>query len=145
MATNVIFSRLYGRKLAFRPTAGVPLAVDVDDVHPAVLSYLKIDAESAKDQQRRSDLAWHARLVAERKALQEKYEAQERLRIEQAKANAEMARARAEERRQLEAAENERMKAFAEMRKADAAMIEALKPSQVINNSLSSAVFLRGW
>jgi hypothetical protein len=74
-------------------------------------------------------------------------EAQERLRIEEAKAAAEIAKARAEERKHLEPAENERIKALAAMKMADAAMLDAQKPPMVINNnnSNSSAVFMRAW
>lgn len=142
LGTNMTFIQRYGRKLVFRPAAeGTSISVDVNTIHPAILSYLSIDAESAKADQSRIDTAWRAKEEADRVAAREHYlvqqqrqEAEERIRIERDKANAEIARLSAEEQAKREYAENERIKALAAARMADAAISGALAPVNINQN-----------
>ena len=114
--------------------------LDIDDVHPAILAYLDIDVGKAKAAQVAADTAWLWKGVNEQREAVEmaqraqvQQEIDERLRIEQAKANAEIAKANAQEQATREAAYNERVKAEAAARMADAAMIEASKPAASVN------------
>jgi len=149
LATNAAFGKLVGRRLSFWPETG-PIALDVERVHPAILRYLEIDPEGAKQIQVRMDASWraqqaadHQRMLAEQKFQQERWEAQELVRVEQEKANAEIAKNRAQERATLETAYNERLKAQAAARMADAAMIDAMTPapSTIIQNVNRNTLF----
>jgi hypothetical protein len=148
LAANATFAGQYGRRLVFRSTdvpAGA-VAFDVDDVHPAILQHLSIDGGDAKAKQARIDAAWRAKAAADyQAALQDeplrrtRWEAQERVRIEREKANAEIARQQAEQRAVEAAAYNERLKAEAAARMADAAMLQALNPPVVVNQNVNRA------
>jgi hypothetical protein len=89
----------------------------------------------------RADAAWraqqaagYARLLDQQRLQQEEREAQERLRIEREKANAEIAKLNAEETAKREYTETERMKAVAAARMADAGMSGALAPVSINQN-----------
>src|SRR6266498_3183004 len=58
LATNAVFGKLTGRRLSFWPETGPPLSLDVEKVHPAILRYLEINPETAKQSQLRIDAAW---------------------------------------------------------------------------------------
>jgi hypothetical protein len=146
LGTNMTFIQRYSRKLVFRPIEGTgSIAVDVDMIHPAILSYLNVDVETAKAEQLRTDAAWRAQQAADyqkfldrQKLQQERQEVEERTRIERDKANAEIAKLSAEETAKREYADNERMKAYAAARMADAAMSGALAPvNNIINQNLN--------
>ena len=142
LGTNMTFIQLFGKKLVFRPVEGTAsIAVDVETVHPAILSYLNVDVESAKAEQLRTDTARRAQEIAEyqgfldrQKLQQERRETEERIRIERDKADAEIAKLNAEEAAKREYAENERLKAFAAARMADAAINGAFAPVNINQN-----------
>jgi len=59
LGTNLEFSGVYGRRVAFRdPTTNRRMAFDVDQLHPAVLAALGIDADAQKLAQARQEMAW---------------------------------------------------------------------------------------
>lgn len=142
LGKNMTFIQRFGRKLVFRPVVGTgSIAVDVDTIHPAILSYLNIDVETAKAEQLRTDAAWrtqqasdYQRSLDRQKLQQERWEAEERMRVERDKANAEIAKLNAEEAAKRDYADNERMKAQAAVRMADAAMSGALAPVNINQN-----------
>jgi hypothetical protein len=135
LARDVRFRDRYGRRLVFGRTDGAPLAYDIDDVHPAVLVRLGIDADQARqdqyeiDQQKRLQAeavqkATIVRQAAEMK-LREQHEAARR---EQARLAEEQRKADAERAFKLQQLEVERQKAEAALRNADAAILRALNP-----------------
>lgn len=137
VVADATFSGLYGRRLVFH-SPNVPagaVAFDVDDLHPAVLYHLSIDADAARTKQERMDIGkraeavagYQAALVAEAER-RKSWEAAERVRIEQEKANAELATQQAQQQAIAATAYNEGLKARAAARMADAAMIQALNP-----------------
>jgi hypothetical protein len=136
VARDAEFGGVYGRRLLFRSPAG-PITLDVEWVHPAILQHLNIKAEQIIERHTRAELAWRAHWEAQRKAALERWEAErrielekreteERLRLERAKTAAEIAKLNAEEQAKREYAWNERVKAEAAARLADAAMLNAL-------------------
>ncbi len=128
LATNGTFGGLYGRRLVFRFASSTPRSFDVDDLHPMMLKYLGIDAEAAKLQQVQLE---QARTERERADYVQSAKDQQALaiqRIAAAKIYAEQVKADEESRLKKEAAENERLKAIAAAKAADAAMIQAQKP-----------------
>lgn len=132
LASNAEFARIYGRSMIFRPQDRSPLAVDVLSVHPAILKHLKIDvalamaAQEAIDRKMSSIAADNAR-----RAVITAAENAEQARINTL-ALAERAKAQEEWRVKSEAERNERLKAEAAMKAADAAMFQAQNPSSIV-------------
>jgi hypothetical protein len=126
LTENATFAYLTGRRVIFRPQDGMPVAIDVDNLHPLMLKYLGIDPVTAKQNQQQIDASW-----AERKAMNDAYFAEyqkslenenERnyaLQIAKQKADADTAAAIAAQRQ-----------ANADAEQAQAAMINATKPVQ---------------
>lgn len=133
LAADVEFGSLYGRRLVFRRAAGSPLAFDVDEVHSDVLAHLQIDPDAAKYQQTQMDLQkkqreeaaykdYLVRQAAERKAILI-------AKAEQAKAEEARRKQQAEMDLKYRELENDRIRAEAQLRSADAAMARAYNPS----------------
>lgn len=138
LAADVEFGNIYGRRLVFRRAAGAPLAFDVDEVHTDVLAHLQIDPEAAKYQQtqmdrqkkQREEAAYKdylVRHVAEQKAIQT-------AQVEQAKAEEARRKQQAEMDLKYRELENDRIRAEAQLRSADAAMARAFNPSPTYYN-----------
>ena len=140
LATNATFALITGRRLVFRPENGMSIAVDVDNIHPQVLKSLGIDAEAVKLKKRQMDEEQFQKDQADyAQSLKNQEQYQEYLDIQNAageKKWAKKVKADEELRQkalQQQAAENERIKALAAAKAADAAMIQAQKPpAQII-------------
>ncbi len=136
LAKDMEFSRLYGTKLAFRNASGAPASFEAEELHPGILAHLGIDLYDAQRRQqeweekiakRKEDARQRqiARIQAEQKAFEARAEREAELRKE-----------RFEQQARLAEIENERTKALAAMKQADAAMIEAYKPPTALVNPL---------
>lgn len=140
LALNAEYSATYGRRVAFRYENGDRGAYDVDELHPGVLSKLQIDPAIAKAKQAAQDQAAVRQRAAELQGYQEKLQQFHQRQEEEARQREEQARL-AEVQRQnqlneqlrIQAAENDRIRALAAMRQADAAMMQALNPAYYIN------------
>ena len=75
LATAVRFSDIHGRRLVFRSSTGLPVAFDVEELHPALLAHLGIDAEAAKRAQAGIDQQKRLRAEAAEKDRRERAEA----------------------------------------------------------------------
>lgn len=139
LATNATYSSAFGQRLVFRPVTGSPLAFDVDELHPGVLAYLGLDADTLKQAQVELDQRRQAQEAAYRKDLALRQAAEQKAAAEQARLNVEYAKLR-EEQRQAQVAEdqknrqldNDRLRAEAAMRSADAALQDALRPDYIV-------------
>lgn len=127
LATNAAFAYLTGRRLVFRPGNQMSVVVDVDNIHPLILKYLGIDADTAKLNQQQID----AKFAADRQAgaamtaqyvkdKQAQIEREAALAIEQEKADAAQRAAWAAQ-----------QQAEADKAKVDALMNNALNPPQI--------------
>ena len=131
LGSDLKFSRQYGSKLAFRSSSGQPVSFDVAALHPGILTHLGIDPYDAQraqseleEKQARRKEAARLRQIARLKAEAEQAELARELRKETFERQTQLARL-----------ENERTRAEAAMKQADAAMIEAHKPPTTLVNS----------
>lgn len=140
LATNAEFGSILGRRLFFRRAVGSPLAFDVDELHPGVLAYLDVNPEEAKyqqvqmDQQKKEREAaaykdYQARQIAERKAW-------EVARAEQARTEEARRKQQAELDLKYRELENDRIRAEAQLRAADAAMTRAVNSAPYYYNQV---------
>lgn len=126
------FRGINGSKVIFRLGATNAVAYDVDQLHPSVLSQLNIDPQAAKIAQTAMDEHGRAYMASMKKRageiVQQRgafFDDQARLEAEQAKKSEEIRQQQLRERIMVEAAENDRMRALAARRAADAAIISA--------------------
>lgn len=128
LATNMVFSRLYGTKLAFRNAAGAPASYEAKELHVGILAHLGIDLYDAQRKQKEweEQIATRKELARQRQIAKAK--AEREARKEMAKLMEGRRKERLEQRMRMAEIENERTKALAAMKQADAAMIEAQKP-----------------
>jgi len=138
LGADMKFSRRYGSKFAFRDNEGQPVSFDAAALHPGILTHLGIDPYEAQREQdaleekqaRRKEMA-RLRQIARLQAEAERAELAKELRKEAFERQARLAEL-----------ENERTKAEAAMKQADAAMVEANKPPPtLINNPAISGGF----
>ncbi len=139
LALDAKFGKISGRHLSFWTGSTSAITVDVDEIHPAIITYLSIDSNEAKAVQQRMDIAENNMRIALRqrqledaRLQQEAREAAERLAIQRAEAQSVIEKNLAEQRAKDEYAANERTKADAAMIQARAISGGAMAP--VINN-----------
>ncbi|HSH96185.1 MAG TPA: hypothetical protein VK968_18715, partial [Roseimicrobium sp.] len=149
LATNIDFGDVYGRKLVFRPATGAPKSYDVDELHLGVLAHLNLDPDILKRDQSEIDQRLKEQEAAYRKDLAERRAAEAKVAAERAKLEVEYARLREEQRRaktdedlKRKQIENDRLRAEASLRAADAAMQEALKPEYIIQPVYTTPVII---
>jgi len=141
VATDMEFSRLYGTKLAFRNSSGAPVSYEAEELHAGILAHLGIDLYDAQRKQREweEQIARRKELATQRQIAKAK--AEQEARKEMAKLMEERRKERIEHQMRLAEIENERTKALAAMKQADAAMIEAQKPPTQLVNPFVPNVF----
>lgn len=147
IASNVQYSATYGRRVVFVFPDLQRRAFDIDDLHPEILAHLGINTEeikrfaAQKEQREQAFMASWFQQAAVKNAEAKKLAAERKAAAE--KAAAEEIRLAEEQRRQefnewvqLQALENDRMRAEAAVQEADAAIMDALAPRvpAVINN-----------
>jgi hypothetical protein len=125
LARGAEFSRAWGRRVFFRAPDSPPLAFDVDQLHPDVLHYLGLDAESAKAHQ--ADLDRAKQLAAERAEKERK----ERLDAERERAQARQ-KALADRAAQPAGVSAEQLITLAALRAVETANTRAQTPPPVI-------------
>ena len=138
------YSGVYGRRVAFRAlSSGQRMAFDVDDLHPDVLLALGINASTQKDQDARQQRLWKqvqaiqlAAAAPAEEARRAKLAAEAAVRAEAQREMAAEAQRQWERDMQAMSVENDRARADAALRAADAAMLNALNPNPdiIINN-----------
>ncbi len=154
LAVNAEYSATYGRRIAFKYENGDRGVYDVDELHPGVLRTLGVDPEAAKQRQAEKDAAAARKKAAELQAYQEFYEEMrgrqgefqqkwERQRQEQARLAETQRQNQLNEQLRIQAAENDRLRAEAAMRAADAAMVQALNPAYNVNANQQNVIIRR--
>jgi myosin heavy subunit len=138
------FSQAVGKRLIFRRQDGPPIAVDADTVHPFILAAMNLSPEDLNDQQNQLDEKKRLQDAAGRESYARKLAADNlsaranaEMELRKAAIQAEQSQQAAQIALQAEAIRNDRMRAEAAMRQADAAMQAAQKeptPSTVILN-----------
>ena len=130
------FSNQLGRNLIFKDAEGKRLRLDLEELHPQILATLGIDPQAARQEQQELDAksaqfnaaarqaqAAHAAAVAQ--AQKEKREQEARTAVEMARLDEERRKAVQEENIRLQNAENDRLRAIAALRAADAALYQS--------------------
>lgn len=128
LGADMTFSRQYGSKLAFRPRSGAPVTFEVDELHPGILTHLGIDPYEAQRAQSEMDEKAARRKEAQRERELARHKAQAEALKERAELVKELRKETFDRQMRLAELENERTKALAAMKQADAAMVEAQKP-----------------
>ena len=149
LAVNAEFSRRFVSKLIFRQLDGAPVSIDVQEIHPAFIKLLELDVAAVIAER----TTQNAKDAAARRAAAIQQGIASHNRLENAKIQrqyaAEQAIAQEEWRVKMEAERNERVKAEAAwreanaaMRAADAAMMQALNPPSlnIINQNANQNV-----
>lgn len=132
--TDMKFSRQYGSKLAFRSSSGLPVTFEVDELHPGILTHLGIDPYEAQRAQDEMNEKAARRKEAQRERELARHKAQAEALKERMALAKELRKEAFDRQARLAALENERTKALAAMKQADAAMIEAQKPPTTLIN-----------
>jgi len=137
-------SQTVGRRLIFRQKDGPPIAVDVDALHPFFLAAMNLSAENLKAQQLQLDEKKRLQDIAGKENYARKVAAENlaaranaEMEIRKAAIQEEQSQKAAQIALQAEAIRNDRLRAEAAMRQADAAMQAAQKestPSTIILN-----------
>ncbi len=139
LAQDVDFGDIYGRRLVFRREGAAPLSFDVDDLHPGELAHLQIDAYAAKmrqleiDEKRQLANTLNQQNIAARRAAEQKaYDAIQAANAEYARLQEQKRQALIDQDLKYKQVENERLKAEAAMRQAEAAMVRARNPQPIL-------------
>lgn len=128
LASNMEFTKLYGTKVAFRSATGTPASYEAEELHPGILAHLGISLYEAKQEQddwenkikRRKELALQQQTA--------RWKAMQLAAVEKAKRDKERRKELFDKNAKLAQIANERMKAEAAMKQADAAIMDAQRP-----------------
>ena len=131
LASNMEYTQQYGSRVAFKSETGKPAIYEAEDLHPGILAHLGIDLYEAKRKQEELDdqRKKHKEIARLQQAARQK--AQRLAAIEEAKRADARQKEKFERDAKLAQIANDRLRAEAAMRQADAAIMESQRPPDI--------------